>query len=525
MSFEISFRSISLSFLPSPFRRLLWSGAIVVAAFCATTDASLAAKRVALVVGNDDYAEVPKLNAAVNDARAIREALAKRGFDVVLVENGTKLQISRAISSVEGKIEPGDAVVFHFAGHGFELDGQNWLLPTDVPAAREGEASLVKDQSFNAADIIERLRAKGARTVVAVLDACRNNPFARTGTRALSGTRGLARMEPQGGVFILFSAGAKQEALDRLSPGDGEPVSVFARNFLPLLASADMTLIDLAKETQERVQAQARSVGHEQLPAYYDGVVGRITLTGDVVSPAASQTARVNPPAAPATAPVAQPAQQPRGQIEASLASSPQVEACDRAAASPNDPDKPASIPGVDVKAISGPAAIAACRAAAEIPNAPRRVFFELGRAYVKLGNDRDAVINYLKAAKMEHLVALHNLGVMHKTGKGITRDLSAAREFFGRAADAGFPASLHEIGNLYLEGAGAPRDYQKARFYFEKAVEAGVVMSYANLGNMYLYGRGVPINKTKACELYRQGSTLGDETASKNFRQACGFR
>lgn len=106
---------------------------------------SFAANRVALVVGNNDYAEVPKLAAAVNDARAIRGALEARGFDVVLVENGSKLQISRAIASVEGKIQPGDAVVFHFAGHGFEIDGQNWLLPVDVPAAREGEASLVKD--------------------------------------------------------------------------------------------------------------------------------------------------------------------------------------------------------------------------------------------------------------------------------------------------------------------------------------------------------------------------------------------
>jgi len=177
------------------------------------------------------------------------------------------------------------------------------------------------------------------------------------------------------------------------------------------------------------------------------------------------------------------------------------------------------------VNAISGPAAITACRAAAETPNAPRRVFFQLGRAYVKLGNGRDAVLNYIKAAKMEHLVALHNLGVMHMGGKGVPKDMSAAREFFGRAADAGFPASLHEIGNLYLNGWGAPRDYQKARFYFEKAVDAGVVQSHANLGNMYLFGKGVPANKTKACELYSKGSSLGDEASAKNFRQNCRFR
>ena len=85
--------------------------------------------------------------AGVNDARAMKNGLQSVGFEVERVENGTKRQMSRAFAKVEGKIEPGDTVVFHFSGHGFEIDGQNWLLPIDVPAAREGEAGLVKDEA------------------------------------------------------------------------------------------------------------------------------------------------------------------------------------------------------------------------------------------------------------------------------------------------------------------------------------------------------------------------------------------
>ena len=264
--------------------------AAALSVFALLSSDPVSAKQLAIVTGNNAYVEVPPLSAAVNDARAMKEALRSQGFEVELVENGSKRQMSRALSKVEAQVEPGDTVVFHYSGHGFEIDGQNWLLPIDVPAAREGEAGLVKDEAFNAADIIERFRSRGAGRVIAILDACRNNPFAKTGTRALSGSRGLARMDASGGVFIMFSAGAKQEALDSLSSTDPEKTSVFVRSLLPLIARKDMTLIDLAKETQEQVRGLAQSVGHDQIPAYYDGIVGRVTLTGaPVVAPTVTQ--------------------------------------------------------------------------------------------------------------------------------------------------------------------------------------------------------------------------------------------
>ena len=180
------------------------------------------AGRLALVVGNDAYAEVTGLAKAVNDARAVAKALTAIGFQVDTAENANRNQMSRKLVEFESKVQLGDTVVFFFAGHGFEIRGDNYLLPVDVPAAEPGEESLVKDASFAAADVIDRIEAKGPATVIAIFDACRDNPFARPGTRALGGTtRGLARMAPPDGVFILFSAGAGQEALDNL--GDADP--------------------------------------------------------------------------------------------------------------------------------------------------------------------------------------------------------------------------------------------------------------------------------------------------------------
>jgi hypothetical protein len=191
-----------------------------------------AKKRVALVIGNNDYKNVPKLQKAVNDARTMGETLKQLGFSVMVAENQTRQAFSETLLAFDKAVEPGDTAFFFYAGHGFEIAGQNFLLPTDVPAASEGQEELVRDASVLADRIIERLQNKKARTAILVFDACRNNPFERAGTRAVAGGGGLAPMTllPEG-VFSVFSAGPRQTALDRLSNNDDNPNSVFTRTF------------------------------------------------------------------------------------------------------------------------------------------------------------------------------------------------------------------------------------------------------------------------------------------------------
>src|SRR6478609_2630960 len=134
-------------------------------------------KRVALVVGNNDYKNVPKLLKAVNDARTMGDTLKQLGFSVMVAENQNRQQFSETLLAFDRAIEPGDTAFFFYAGHGFEIAGQNYLLPTDVPAATEGQEELVRDASILADRIVERLQNKKARTSILVFDACRNNPF------------------------------------------------------------------------------------------------------------------------------------------------------------------------------------------------------------------------------------------------------------------------------------------------------------------------------------------------------------
>ncbi len=240
-----------------------------------------AEKRVALVVGNDNYRNVPKLQKAVNDARAMGDVLKKLGFEVMVAENQTRQGFSQALLTFETALGQGDTAFFFFAGHGFEITGQNYLLPTDIPAATAGQEELVRDSAMLADRIVDRLQNKGVRSAILVFDACRNNPFERSGVRALNGSGGLAPMTqlPEG-VFSIFSAGPRQTALDRLSNNDTDPNSVFTRTFIKELQEPSLNLVQIAQRTRRTVSELAETVKHRQVPVYFDQMVDDVFLNG-----------------------------------------------------------------------------------------------------------------------------------------------------------------------------------------------------------------------------------------------------
>src|SRR6266436_1786143 len=274
---------------------LAWS--LLASSLLALVQPAHAEKRVALVIGNNDYKNVPKLQKAVNDARTMGDTLKQLGFSVMVAENQNRQAFSQTLLAFDKAVGPGDTAFFFYAGHGFEIAGQNFLLPTDVPAATEGQEELVRDASVLADPVIERLQNKKVRTAILVFDACRNNPCERSGTRAVAGGGGLAPMTqlPEG-VFSVFSAGPRQTALDRLSNDDANPNSVFTRTFAKELLQPGENLVEVAQHTRRLVSEMADTIGHKQIPAYSDQMVDNVFLNGEARGQANAQKAGEPPP-------------------------------------------------------------------------------------------------------------------------------------------------------------------------------------------------------------------------------------
>lgn len=244
-----------------------------------------AQERHALVVGVDRYENIPSLQKAGNDARAVAAALEQAGFEVTSLIDSDRRDMSRAVSQFSASLSPGDEAVFYFAGHGVEVDGRNYLLPSDVPGMRPGEELFLISESLAADDVLSAIQSSGARVSVMILDACRDNPFPQIGTRSLGNSRGLARLEAPAGTFILFSAGIGQAALDRLSDEDPDPNSVFTRALLPLLSEPGVPIHEVARRLRREVQEMAETVGHVQRPAYYDEVTGNFVIQAAAAPP------------------------------------------------------------------------------------------------------------------------------------------------------------------------------------------------------------------------------------------------
>jgi hypothetical protein len=238
--------------------------------------------RHALIIGNAEYQQAGQLANTIADAEAYADVFDELGYDVTLLSNLDRNGMEYALADFYDGILPGDTAVFVFSGHGWSDGAVNYILPTDIRLENsERRVKLMSTPLQNGVNgIIDQIRDAGAAVQVAIIDACRDNIFAsQGGTRSVGMKRGLAIERAPQGAFMIFSAGAGEQALDGL-PGDGpeQRLSVFTRHFLPRL-KAGLYLEDAINDAQMATAQDARSFGgHLQNPAYYDQINGKLCL-------------------------------------------------------------------------------------------------------------------------------------------------------------------------------------------------------------------------------------------------------
>jgi hypothetical protein len=279
-----------------------WIAALSVAALLVSGDAALADKRVAFVVGNAAYRNVPQLPNPAIDAKAIASVLRSVGFEVVEGTNLTRDKMTEKLLDFGKKAEGADVAVFFYAGHGIAVNNTNYLLPIDADLKSEMDVKL--GAAINVDLTLEQTMAD-TKVKLVFLDACRDNPFAARirsakATRSVAVNSGLAEMKSGEGTLLAFATGPGQTALD----GDVGNHSPFTRALISNIAKPGVEI----QQAMTRVRAQVNEeTSKNQLPWGHTNLIGEVYLNPQAASadkPAASTETpvAVNTLSAPATA-------------------------------------------------------------------------------------------------------------------------------------------------------------------------------------------------------------------------------
>ena len=275
--------------------RLIDAAAIVIAALTvfAVAPASADGKRVALVIGNSAYRNVPALPNPPNDAGDLAAALNRLGFAVTLITNASFDEMRRSLIALGRDAAGADMAAVYFAGHGMEISGENWLIPVDAELKKDTDA-------LNEAISLRSVMLQVSNTTslgLIILDACRNNPFATKMQRSLAlraaVSGGLGRIEPVGNVLVAYAARDGTTALD----GDGRN-SPFTAALLHNIETPGVEVTFMFRNVRDDVMEVTRN---EQQPFVYGSLSRKaIYLVGQPSSADHASTKQAN--ATPAAA-------------------------------------------------------------------------------------------------------------------------------------------------------------------------------------------------------------------------------
>ncbi len=428
------------------------------------------AERRALVIGNDAYAHLPALANAVGDARAMRGVLEELGFEVQLVENTGAAGLRRSVAEFAGRLRPRDVGLFYYSGHGLQIQGENFLIPVDFEAANEIDARYA---SYPADHALETLEGAQARLNIMVLDACRDNPFARSRSRA----QGLAIMNAGRGTLIAFATGPGKTASDG-GQGSG---GLFTSHLIERLQTPGLSLDEIFNQVTLAVDTAS---GGRQTPWVVKSLMGDFYFRepaggdgGGILERAFWDSVKDSHDAA---------------EFRAYLKSYPRGRFANLARIRLRDSGQPGGSPTVQEPG---------CAPAGECT----RLGYEL-QTRGSAGDLSLAAVYYRQGCHLAEARACTNLGVMFEGGQGVYRDGVKAAELYARGCEGGDALGCTYLGFLYQTGRGVPKSPVKAWEMFRSGCEGSHSVGCTHLGILYETGEGTHLDFGRASRSYSQG-------------------
>jgi len=387
-----------------------------------------AAERVALVIGNADYPAVGTLKNTVNDANRISNTLNGIGFEVTQLTNASLREMRQALEDFSFRSETADLALVYFAGHGVEVQGENFLIATDAKVSSNRD---IQRQSVSLKEVLNAVESARKMRIV-IMDSCRNNPFgdaidqAKVAevTTTIAGTTaattrgaggGLAVPDPDRGTLVAFAAKDGSVALD--GAGDNSP---FAIALAEKLAQPGLEISLMFRQVRDQVlkitynQQEPHTYGSlSGIPFYLAGPADGQSLADDLDRRVAWSDIR------------------PEQELQlAKLAE------------------------GGDTRSM-------------------------LGLAYMRLNPKEErfdpsqAVGLLTRAAQVGSPEAQFELAKLYEKGLGVQQDEARALELYRASADQNFPDALNDLGFMFYQGGlGLGRDSDQALKYFERAAD-----------------------------------------------------
>jgi TPR repeat protein len=451
-------------------------------------------RRVALVLGNFSYDHVPRLTNPGNDATLIATTLRSLGFTLVgdgAQENVDKAHFDRLVQDFGRAIQGADVALFYYAGHGMQVDGSNWLVPTDANPTRPQDLEF---QMVNADLVLKQMDGAGTRLNLVILDACRNNPFATLGTRAVA--TGLAQMHAPEGTMISFATQPGNVAADG-SGADG-PYA------MALAAAMHQPGLDIFRVFNRVGLTVKHDTDGAQLPWVSSSPIDGefyftpTDTTSDTVATAAIEAA----PAVPI---------QQHGEARNALAPNGGPPASN---VSPNGKGASAPVPSGNAGQTDHAAAVSVDSLQSLAAQGKADARFDLGFAYAKgQGVPRDDTIarHWFELAAAQGVAkAQYWMGAMSERGLGGPRSYAEALQWYRRAAETGFSPAEVALGRFYGRGLGVPRDPQQRTAWYRRAAEHGNPVAEWVLGNFSRLGDGVDKDMPAARQWYLRSADQG---------------
>jgi len=226
-------------------------------------------RRVGLVIGNAAYDMAPLRN-PVNDARAMAATLRTLGFEVTALENATLTDMKRAIDDFGDSLRTGDGVgLFYFSGHGIQINGRNFIIPVGVRVKGERD---VEYESVDVGRVLGKMEDAGNRMNLVILDACRDNPFARSFRSTASG---LATIDAASGTFVAYATAPGRTADD----GTGAN-GLYTEQLIRYMRMPGLKVEDVFKRV--RIDVEKSSAG-KQVPWESSSLKGDFYFSGPPV--------------------------------------------------------------------------------------------------------------------------------------------------------------------------------------------------------------------------------------------------